>query len=189
MINKRILIIAFIGILVLTLPIVIYLINQNQDTRSGATASQVAFSLFERTKNVQPGSEFEVEVKITPNGVTVNAFEFALQYPTSQLEYVSFTRGSGLAQSEIKTNGQQGTYSIFSFEGYPTTTANIITTERTLGKIKFKVKSGVTNGTIIPVTFQKAVAVNSTSGTTTSYQVDTSAWAFPIPGRDTENFN
>lgn len=177
--KKRILILAVVGVLIISLPVIIFLINQRQDTRSGATASQVSFSLFEESKSVTPNSEIELEVRINPSGVTVNAFDFTLKYPKDQLQYVSFTKGTGISQAGMQTNQQEGNFGLFSFEGYPSSTTNLITSQKTVGKIKFKVLSA-TNGTVIPVTFKQATAANSSGGTVSTYSVGTTQGSYTV---------
>lgn len=88
---KKIFIIGFIAILLAAIPLTVYLLQQQQETRSRATAA-TTLSFIPSTRTVKVGDTFDLDIQIDPGSNIVTFVKLFITYDTAKLG----TAGAGL---------------------------------------------------------------------------------------------
>lgn len=140
LLQKNIFTLVVATILLVLIPVTLAFFKYQQETRSRALGETVSFALSPSSATKIIGDEFDVVVSVQTNGAVVKGADFQLQMDTTILQYVSFTPGTGLSDSLIKTfDPSTGVLRIVSVD-----TTDNKTSQGTLplGTLRLRVKAG-----------------------------------------------
>src|ERR1035437_2887060 len=93
-IKKRVFIIGTVILLVIALPITVYLAQQQQNLRQGATAAKT-LPLIPANQQAQVGSDVTFNLVLHPSGVKVKYIKAVLTYDPTKFTAGVFTKDPG----------------------------------------------------------------------------------------------
>ncbi len=105
--RRKILLLILGLILLLSIPLTIYLVRQQQEIRSRATNEDVTFILTPNTYSPGIGEEFPVHVFLNGQNFDVSGVDFKLSYNQDLLELVRFEPATTFNSELLKTNDAQ----------------------------------------------------------------------------------
>jgi hypothetical protein len=179
--SKKILAIGFVVVLLVAIPLTVFLVQQQQKTKSGAVAATV-FTLTPTPKTVTPGDLVTLAVNVIPGVNQVGHFKFKITYDTSKLA----TAGAGLVVTPwTATNGTTVNPTVEQGPIYDTTNGTISMTISIETSNQLVIPPGTTPTQVASVTFDTS---NLTASTTVSID-KTNSWAMGLGSTDQYNEN
>src|ERR1035437_10165569 len=83
--GKKILAIGFVFVLLVAIPLTVYLVQQQQKTKSGATAATILSLSPPSTEHVTPGTNVALAVNVIPVNNLVSFVKFTISYDPTKL--------------------------------------------------------------------------------------------------------
>lgn len=168
--GKRLLVLGFIVVLLAAIPLTLYLVSQQQETRSRAAPATI-LSFQPTTITTTVGQKFDVDVFLDPGSNFVISSNFTITYDPTKLA----TAGSGLVPVLSVSSATQGfpgvvegpNYSngtIFISYSVGTNATKAITTKVKIATITFEAKAPTTSP--IQISFANPYAASTAQGVT-----------------------
>jgi len=170
---KKLLLISALIIIALAVPLTIYIVQKQQETRSHATASTtVSLTPSSVTKNVGDTMDFNIE--LDPGSNLVFAVTIDIAYDPTKLEPANGTQSLTIPTSvfpQVSDVAITSGHILITASSPPGTTSYVISQPKTIGKVSMKAVAG-TGSTPTKLEFGPKTDARSTSGSFTGSSDD-----------------
>lgn len=164
---KKLLLVGFLLVVVIAIPITVYLVQQQLQTRTEATPS-TTLSFTPGTQSAEVGEDVTFDIKLTPGSNLVSYVKLVMKFDPTKLstseENFKVNSASKLSILQGPVVGADTISVALSIGSDPT---NVIKTPTTIGSVTFR----VTDESALPtdITFDTTTEVRSISGDSDAY--------------------